>query len=99
MFGDLVFVIEDKFYMMYKCDGNDLIVLKKILLVEVLIGCSFLFLVLDGRMLSVSIFDVIILGYEKVIFKEGMLVVKELGRKGNLWIKFDVVFLIRLSSE
>lgn len=50
-------------------------------------------------MLNISIFDVIYLGYEKVLLKEGMLVVKELGRRGNLWIKFDIDFFMRLSVE
>lgn len=97
--GDLVFVIEDKPHMTYKRDGNDLIVSKKISLVEALTGCSFSLLALDGRTLSVSISDVITPGYEKVIPKEGMPVAKESGRKGNLRIKFDVVFPTRLSSE
>lgn len=96
---DLVFVIDEKFYDMFKWDGNDLIVMKKILLVEVLLGCSFMLGLLDGRFLMVSILDVIYLGYEKVLVKEGMLVVKELGRRGNLWIKFDIDFLMRLSVE
>lgn len=92
---DLVFVIDERFYEIFKWDGNDLIMMKKILLVEVLIGCSFMIIILDGRMLSISILDIIYLGYEKVLLKEGMLVVKEFGRRGNLWIKFDIEFLMR----
>lgn len=84
IFVDLVFVIDEKFYDIFKCDGNDLIMIKKVLFVEVLIGCSFFIFILDGRVLNVSVFDVIYFGYEKVLLKEGMLVVKELGRKGNL---------------
>lgn len=97
--ADLVFVIDEKPHDTFKRDGNDLIVTKKISLVEALSGCSFTLGSLDGRSLTVSIPDVIHPGYEKVLAKEGMPVAKEPGRRGNLRIKFDIDFPTRLSAE
>jgi DnaJ family protein B protein 4 len=97
--ADLVFVIDEKPHDTFKRDGNDLIMTKKVSLVEALTGCSFSISTLDGRTVNVSVSDVIHPGYEKVLSKEGMPVAKEPGRKGNLRIKFDITFPNRLSSE
>ncbi|KAG0560223.1 hypothetical protein M758_10G159000 [Ceratodon purpureus] len=97
--ADLVFVIDERPHDTFKRDGNDLIVTKKISLVEALTGCSFSLGTLDGRSLSISIPDVIHPGYEKVLPKEGMPVAKEPGRRGSLKIKFDIDFPTRLSAE
>uniref|UniRef100_A9SWH6 Uncharacterized protein n=1 Tax=Physcomitrium patens TaxID=3218 RepID=A9SWH6_PHYPA len=97
--ADLVFVIDERPHDTYKRDGNDLIVTKKISLVEALTGLNFTLMSLDGRTLNISIPDVIHPGYEKVLPKEGMPVAKEPGRRGNLRIKFDIDFPTRLSAE
>ncbi|GJN12372.1 hypothetical protein PR202_ga30644 [Eleusine coracana subsp. coracana] len=73
--ADLVFVIDEKPHDMYTREGNDLLVHRKIDLVDALAGTTL------------------------VIAKEGMPIVKENGRRGNLRIKFDVDFPKRLSSE
>ncbi|CAK9230334.1 unnamed protein product [Sphagnum troendelagicum] len=54
---------------------------------------------LDGRTLNISIPDVISPGYEKLSPKEGMPISKVPGRRGNLRIKFDIKFPIRLTTE
>jgi DnaJ family protein B protein 4 len=54
---------------------------------------------LYGRTLNISIPDVISPGYEKLSPKEGMPISKVPGRRGNLRIKFDIKFPIRLTTE
>lgn len=97
--ADLVFVVDERPHNTFKRDGNDLIVGHKISLVEALTGCTISLHTLDGRMLNIPFSDVIYPGYEKVVPKEGMPIAKEAGRRGNLRIKFDIKFPIRLSSD
>ena len=97
--ADVVIVIDEKPHDVYKRDGNDLIVSQKISLVEALAGTSVELTTLDGRNLSIPVIDIVSPGYELVIAKEGMPMVKEPGRKGNLRILFEVKFPSRLTAE
>jgi len=97
--ADLVFVIDEKPHDLYTREGNDLLVHRKIALVDALAGTTVNLKTLDGRDLVIKLTDVVTPGYELVIAKEGMPIVKENGRRGNLRIKFDVDFPKRLSSE
>ncbi|CAN6565915.1 unnamed protein product [Malus baccata var. baccata] len=54
---------------------------------------------LDGRNLTISLTDIIKPGVEMVAPNEGMPISKELGKKGNLRIKFDVKYPSRLTTE
>jgi len=67
--------------------------------VEALTGTIISLTTLDGRTLNISIPDVISPGYEKLSPKEGMPISKVPGRRGNLRIKFDIKFPIRLITE
>ncbi|KAG0490647.1 hypothetical protein HPP92_007510 [Vanilla planifolia] len=97
--ADLVFVIDEKPHEVYNRDGNDLVVHKKVSLVEALTGTSLKLNSLDGRDLTIPITDIISPGYELVIAKEGMPIAKEPGRKGNLRIKFEVKFPSNLTAD
>ncbi|CAA7397211.1 unnamed protein product [Spirodela intermedia] len=97
--ADLVFVIDEKPHEVFKRDGNDLVVHQKIPLAEALAGTTLTLRTLDGRELAVPVTDVVSPGYELVIAKEGMPIVREPGRRGNLRIKFDVKFPSKLTSE
>ncbi|EFJ16859.1 hypothetical protein SELMODRAFT_227606 [Selaginella moellendorffii] len=97
--ADLVFVIDERPHEVFKRDGNDLIVVKRISLSESLTGYTAVIHTLDGRVLSVPITDIIHPGYEKVVHKEGMPIAKEPGKKGVLKIRFDIRFPPRLSLE
>ncbi|ONK59431.1 uncharacterized protein A4U43_C08F6360 [Asparagus officinalis] len=97
--ADLIFVIDEKPHGLYKRDGNDLIIEQKISLSEALAGTTLNFKTLDGRNLPITVSDVVSPGYELVIANEGMPIVKEPRRKGNLKIKFDVKFPSRLTPE
>ncbi|XP_075480415.1 uncharacterized protein LOC142521107 [Primulina tabacum] len=97
--GDLIFVIDEKPHPVFKRDGNDLLVNKKISLLDALTGKTINLTTLDGRDLAVPVSDIIKPGKEIVIQNEGMPISKEPGKNGNLRIKFDVKFPSRLSSE
>ena len=98
--ADLIFVIDEKPHDVFKRDGNDLVVHKKISLADALGGLTLSVPLLDGRTLSVPLVtEIIYPGFEKVISKEGMPIAKEHGKKGKLRIKFDVKFPSRLSVE
>ncbi|WOK92725.1 hypothetical protein Cni_G01416 [Canna indica] len=97
--ADLVFVIDEKSHDVYKRDGNDLIVHQMISLVDALAGTTINLKTLDGRDLAINVNDVVYPGYEIVIAKEGMPIVKEPGKKGNLIVKFDVKFPSRLTPD
>ncbi|OMO55091.1 hypothetical protein COLO4_36203 [Corchorus olitorius] len=97
--ADLIFVVDEKPHAMFKRDGNDLVVNQKITLLEALTGISFSLTTLDGRFLPVPVADIVKPGYEVVIPNEGMPISKEPSKKGNLKIKFEIIFPSRLSAE
>ncbi|CAM0911169.1 unnamed protein product [Alopecurus aequalis] len=97
--ADLVFVIDEKPHDQYTREGNDLLFYQKIDLVDALAGTTVNLKTLDGRDLVIKLTDVVTPGYELAIAKEGMPIIKENGRRGNLRIRFDVDFPKRLSPE
>lgn len=68
-------------------------------LVEVLTGYVAQVTTLDGRNLTIPIQSVISPTYEEIVKGEGMPIPKEPSKKGNLRIKFNIKFPLRLSSE
>lgn len=97
--ADIVFVIDEKPHDVYKRDGNDLIVNQSVSLAEALSGTTINLTTLDGRSLSIPVTDIVSPGYELVVSKEGMPIVKEPGGRGDLRIKFDIKFPTRLTPE
>lgn len=97
--ADLVFVIDEKPHNIFTRDGNDLVVTKKISLVEALTGYTAQITTLDGRNLTILINTVIHPSYEEVVPKEGMPIPKEPSKRGNMRIKFDIKFPTRLTAE
>lgn len=97
--SDLIFVVDEKPHSVYKRDGNDLVVDQEITLLEALTGKNLELTTLDGRNLIISVTDIIKPGYEMVVPNEGMPISKELHKKGNLRIKFNVKYPSRLTEE
>lgn len=97
--ADVIFVIEEKPHAVFRRDGNDLVAKQKISLVDALTGKTLNLKTLDGRDLTIPITNVVKPGHEVVIENEGMPVSKDPTKKGNLIIKFDVVFPSRLNAE
>ncbi|KAG8366281.1 hypothetical protein BUALT_Bualt17G0060100 [Buddleja alternifolia] len=97
--GDLIFVVDEKPHSIFKRDGNDLIINKRISLLDALTGKTLTVTTLDGRDLSLQVSDIVKPGQEMVIKNEGMPISKEPGKNGKLRIKFDIKFPSRLTSE
>lgn len=97
--ADLIFVVEEKPHAVFQRDGNDLVVNHKISLLEALTGLSLNLTALDGRNLTLPVTDIIQPGSEVVIPNEGMPISKDPSKKGNLIIKFDIMFPSRLTAE
>ncbi|KAI4328362.1 hypothetical protein L6164_020720 [Bauhinia variegata] len=97
--GDLIFVVDEKPHAFFKRDGNDLVFVQKILLLEALTGKTLNLTTLDGRNLTIQVTDIVKPDYEMVIPNEGMPIAKKPGKKGKLKIKFDVMFPSRLTTQ
>ncbi|XP_020596712.1 dnaJ homolog subfamily B member 4-like [Phalaenopsis equestris] len=97
--ADVVFIIDEKPHSVFMREGNDLITTQKISLVEALTGYTVHLTTLDGRSLTIPINSIIHPGYEEVVPKEGMPIPKDPTKKGNLRIKFNIKFPLRLTSE
>ncbi|VVB12852.1 unnamed protein product [Arabis nemorensis] len=97
--SDLVFIVDEKPHSVYKRDGNDLVVVQKISLMEALTGYTAQVTTLDGRILTVLVDNVISPTYEEVVKGEGMPIPKDPSRKGNLRIRFSIKFPSKLTTE
>ncbi|WCJ30916.1 DNAJ heat shock family protein [Euphorbia peplus] len=97
--ADLVFIIDEKPHPVFTRDGNDLVVTQKISLAEALTGYTVHLTTLDGRNLSIPVTSVINPNYEEIVPREGMPIQKDLSKRGNLRIKFNIKFPTRLTSE
>ncbi|EIN10052.1 DnaJ-domain-containing protein [Punctularia strigosozonata HHB-11173 SS5] len=97
---DLVFVVEEKPHDRFTREGNDLVCKVKIPLVEALTGGSSKKTIeaLDGRKLQVTVpSGVVKPGQETRIAGEGM-PIRKAGKKGDLIVRWDVVFPDRLTE-
>lgn len=105
---DLVFVVEEKPHDVFKRDGNDLVCVVQISLVEALAGnpggvrMKKTVDMLDGRKLQVPVpLGVVKPGQEMIISGEGMPIRKDgsVKKKGDLIVKWNVVFPDRLTPS
>ncbi|KAG6857376.1 hypothetical protein H0H87_004737 [Tephrocybe sp. NHM501043] len=100
---DLVFLVEEKPHAVFTRDGNDLVARISVPLVEALSSparTSKSLEMLDGRKLQVPLpLGILKPGQETTVHGEGMPIRKDgqAVRKGNLVVKWDVVFPDRLS--
>ena len=97
--ADLVFLIDERPHETFHREGHDLVSIQRIPLSDALVGYNVSLTTCDGRILHIPCSDIIHPGYEKVVLKEGMPIAREPGKKGNLRIKFDVMFPTRLTPE
>ncbi|KAF3451431.1 hypothetical protein FNV43_RR07526 [Rhamnella rubrinervis] len=81
--ADLVFIIDEKPHGTFTRDGNDLIVTQRISLAEALTGYTVHLTTLDGRNLTIPIYNVIHPTYEEVVPKEGMPLPKEPSKRAT----------------
>lgn len=97
--ADVVFEVDEKPHAVYMRAGNDLVVRLKISLADALGGTTINLQTLDDRELIVELTNVDAPGYELLIAKEGMPMARDPGNKGNLRLKFDVIFPSSLTEE
>jgi DnaJ family protein B protein 4 len=97
--ADLVFIIDERPHDTFTREGDNLVTVQKISLTDALIGHTVTLKTCDGRILNIPCSDIIHPGYEKVIQNEGMPILKEPGKKGNLHIKFDLKFPKHLTPD
>ncbi|RRT40440.1 hypothetical protein B296_00038890 [Ensete ventricosum] len=98
--ADAIFTISEKEHPVFKRKGNDLVMKVEVPLVNALAGWFFSFRLLTGEKTSCSFQDEIIYpGYEKVIKGQGMPLAHDKGVRGDLRIKFHIVFPTQLSDE
>ncbi|KAL0226632.1 hypothetical protein P9112_013956 [Eukaryota sp. TZLM1-RC] len=92
--GDVVVVIREKEHALFTREGPNLIINKKISLVDALCGVSFVIKHLDGRKVHIKTRanEVISPGTVKCVLGEGMPFEQQPYMKGNLYVKFDVEF-------
>jgi DnaJ homolog subfamily B member 13 len=98
--ADLVFYISEKKHAVFKRSGNDLVLKTEVPLLSALTGWSFSFKLLNGEKMNCMFDDEIIYpGYEKVFKGYGMPLAGERGKRGDLRIKFLIIFPKKLTDE
>lgn len=96
---DIVFVIEEKPHSVFTRDKDNLKMVVKLSLVEALTGFSKTITTLDGRKLKVNNANSVVqTGQESRVPNEGMPNSKT-GKKGDLIVKYEVVFPTSLTTE
>jgi len=92
--GDVIVVLQQKEHEVFKRDGPNLFMKKKLTLQEALCGFKFTVVHLDNRHLIVKSEDSTIItpGAYKAIKDEGMPSVKNPYVRGNLYIEFEIEF-------
>jgi len=91
---DVVFVVQEKIEPEsgYTREGNNLVYLYRIGLADALSDCSLQVPTLDQRLLSIACPEVVTPYYEKKVPGEGMPLSKKPGTRGDLVIRFRVLF-------
>lgn len=96
--ADIVFIVNEKPHPSYTRDGNDLVQTIRLPLRDALCGTTLELQTLDGRILRIPVQDVVSPQRERVVPREGMPIAKEPGARGNLRLKFDILFPRHLSD-
>uniref|UniRef100_A0A7S2V156 J domain-containing protein n=1 Tax=Fibrocapsa japonica TaxID=94617 RepID=A0A7S2V156_9STRA len=97
--ADVVFVVTEKEHEFFGREGSNLIYNAQITLADALTDCCIEVPTLDGRTLSLPCPEVVSPGYEKTIVGEGMPLSKKVGQRGELIIRFKILFPRYLPEE
>ena len=90
--ADIQFVVAEKEHARFSRDGDNLIHVVRLPLADALCGSALSVQTLDGRTLSIAVPEVVSPGYSKTVPGEGMPLSKEPGKRGNLVLRFNIVF-------
>lgn len=80
-------------------EGANLVFTCKLSLADAITDCSVDVPTLDGRVLCIPCPEVIAPGYEKAVPNEGMPISKKPGTRGDLVIRFTIVFPEYVSED
>ncbi|OXB54635.1 hypothetical protein ASZ78_002389 [Callipepla squamata] len=110
--ADITFVVQEKPHPRFKRTDDDLIYVTDIplgkrspsnlgllLCPQALVGCTVAVRTLDGRLLNIPINDVVHPTYCKVVPGEGMPLLQDPRRRGNLLIRFNICFPKSLTPD
>lgn len=98
--ADLVFVVEEKPHPVFQREGNNLVHKANVTLKDALCGGEYMLKTLDDRRIKIPFNGPIQNGSSQVVVGEGFPISKTGGRsKGDLIVKFNVIFPDRLSEE
>ena len=90
--ADIIFTLNELKHDVFSREGTNLVFVATITLSEALCGTTVEVPTLDGRKLAVSCPEVVSPGYEKTVPGEGMPLSKTPDQRGNLIIRFHIVF-------
>jgi DnaJ-class molecular chaperone len=90
--ADLAFGIEQKAHPRFSREGDDLVFRARVTLLQALTEYTLSVRTLDDRVISVACNEVVSPGYEQRVRGEGMPISKRPGARGDLIIRFDIVF-------
>lgn len=90
--ADVVFVVREELHPRFERRGNDLYTRVNLPLVTALTGGTVQLTMLDRRLISLPLSDIITPHCERIVQGEGMPVARCPGKKGDLHINFDISF-------
>ncbi|CAN0013698.1 unnamed protein product, partial [Sphacelaria rigidula] len=90
--ADIVLVITERPHEYFSREGNDLVYMSMMSLADALTDCIVEVPTLDGRVLRLPCPEVVSPGYERRLIGEGMPISKNPGFRGDLIIRFKLVF-------
>ena len=96
---DIAFVIGEREHERFTREGANLVMRVRLPLADALAGTTLSIATLDGRTLSVPLTDIVAPGASKTVRGEGMPQSKAPGTRGDLIIKFEVVFPRALGED
>jgi len=98
---DVIFIIREAKHAVFTREGSNLLVHRRIPLVDALTGFKIDVLTLDAteRILRINVKDMVTPNYSKVVKGEGMPSSKQAGLKGDLIVTFEIVYPSALSDD
>ena len=90
--ADLAFTVVEKEHVRFTREGDNLVHVVRLPLADALCGSTLSVKTLDGRTLSIAVSEVVSPGYVKTVKGEGMPLSKEPGKRGDLVLRFNLIF-------
>jgi len=97
VFEDISFIVKEKAHPHFKREGDNLFFETTVPLVDALTGCKVDVPHLNGKIMRVNVKDVVHPSYRKTVAGLGM--PKKNGQRGDLVIKFNVVYPTHMSDD